>query len=197
MASLIMGTLPTNAVEPIPSVGWTTGNTNVQISTAIPINPGAHGAMEFALWTKIGKNFLIRSNINNAYLCTPGTGSIINARSGNIACSLLNDTVQSGCTDTPDLYINAPGTTGPYLNIGSHAIYWDGSTDYSYPTHDPCGTNTASHITGVNNPGGQLYLNNYPTSCVEVKTQYPWVKGGYYWVLSGTQPHITEVYCNQ
>ena len=61
----------TNAVNPIPSAGWTSGDTNVQISTTIPRNPGTHGAMEFALWTSIGKNFLIRSNINNEYLCTP------------------------------------------------------------------------------------------------------------------------------
>ncbi len=112
-----------------------------------------------------------------------GTGSIVKARSGNITCFLVNDTVQSGCTNTPVSYTNAPGTTGPYLNIGSHAIYWDGKIDDKWPAHDPCGTNTASHKTGLSNPGGQLYLSNYPTSCVEVKMRYPWVKGGYYWVL--------------
>ncbi len=187
----------TNAVEPIPSAGWTIGSTNVQISTTIPMNPRTHGAMEFALWTKIGKNFHIRSNINNEYMCTPGTGSIVKARSGSIACSLVNDTVQGGCTDTPDSYTDHHSSTGPFLNKGeTHAIYWDGSTDARYPTHDPCGTNTASHITGVSNPGGQLYLSNYPTSCVEVKTRYPWVKCGYYWILSEIKATITEVYCN-
>ncbi len=184
-----------NAVEPIPSSGWTTGTTNVEISKTIPRNPETHGAMEFTLWAEIGKNFLIRSNINNEYLCTPGTGSITEAQSGNISCSLVNDVVQNECTTTPNYYKTNVGCGPALIRANKLSYYWDGYTIINWPTHDPCGENKENHKKGVNNPGGQLYLSDYPTSCEEIKTIYPLVQSGYYMVLNPIYSNFTEVYC--
>ena len=145
-----------NAVTPIPSSGWTTGATNVNISKTIPLNPDAHGAMEFTLWQRIGAEFMVRSNINNEIMCTPGTGSVVEAKSGTVTCTLINDVVQNGCKEVPNRYDMGPA--GPDLNGNSSMYYWDGITTINWPTHDPCALNQANHKPGVLNPGGQLYL---------------------------------------
>ncbi len=95
-----------NAIEPMPSAGWTTANDiNVQISQTIPRDPKMHGAMEFALWERIGGNFLVRSNINNEIMCTPDIGSIVTTTAGKVSCSLVNDVVnKENCTDVPNYY---------------------------------------------------------------------------------------------
>ena len=147
---------PGNAVTPIPSSGWTTGATNVNISKTIPLNPDAHGAMEFTLWQRIGAEFMVRSNINNEIMCTPGTGSVVEAKSGTVTCTLINDVVQNGCKEVPNRYDMGPA--GPDLNGNSSMYYWDGITTINWPTHDPCALNQANHKPGVVNPGGQLYL---------------------------------------
>ena len=191
---------PTNAVEPVPSLGWTTGSTNVHVSKTTPTDPGIHGAMEFNMWSKIGKQFLIRSNINNEYVCSPANGSVVEAKTGSISCALVQDIVESGCIAVPNWYQDELNGYGPALMAGSDPIFlfiwWDGSTSLRWPTHDPCGMNTASHKTGVSNPGGQLYLSNYPTSCADVKTKYPWVGRGQYWILEPGAVNVTVVDCD-
>ena len=52
-----------NAVTPRPT--WTAGNANTRVSTTVPLSERHYEAMNFALWRSIGKEFLIKSNINN------------------------------------------------------------------------------------------------------------------------------------
>ena len=184
----------TNAVEPVPSSGWTTSTTNVRISRTIPTDPGIHEAMEFRLWYKIGNKFLIRSNINNEFVCVPGNGSVVEAIPGSITCVLVKDIVENGCQDVPNYYSlgGNPKLEGP----SGFVFYWDGHTDRHWPTHDPCGTFATSHKSGVINPGGQLYLSDYPTSCEEVKMKYPWVGSGKYWILQPGAVNVTVAHCD-
>ncbi len=188
-----------NAVEPIPSRGWmpqSYGNTtNIQSSKTIPKDPQTHGAMEFELWVHIGNNFLVRSNINNEIMCTPVTGSIVNATVGSVSCSLVADIVQKeNCTDVPDYYDFTQ--YGPFLKKYRFMYYWNANKDVNWPTHDPCAQNGANHKLGVSNPGGQLYLMDYPTSCEHVKTEYLWVTSGQYWIMIPGTYEPVKVYCD-
>ena len=75
--------------------------------------------------------------------------------------------------------------------------YWEANKDnVNWPTHDPCMENEANQKTGVKNPGGQLYLVDYPTSCEWVKTKYPWVTSGQYWIMIPGTHEPVAVYCD-
>ncbi len=154
-----------NAIEPMPSTGWTTGNNiDVESSKIIPTDPKMHGAMEFALWARIGSNFLVRLNINNEIMCSPGIGSIVTATAGSVSCSLVEDVVhEENCTDAPNYYDFR--FQGSVLKKNHYMYYWDANKNgVDWPTHDPCMENEANQKTGVINPGGQLFLMDYPTS---------------------------------
>ena len=57
-----------NAVTPRPS--WTASWANTRVSKTVPLSETHYEAMDFALWHTIGKEFLIKSNINNWMACT-------------------------------------------------------------------------------------------------------------------------------
>ena len=76
-----------NAVTPRPS--WTTSNANVRVSTTVPLSETHYEAMDFSLWRSIGKEFLIKSNINNWIACKEGSGSLVQQRDGTISCKLV------------------------------------------------------------------------------------------------------------
>ena len=46
-------------------------------------------AMDVALWSTIGKEFLIKSNINNWIACKEGTGSLVQQKAGSVTCKLV------------------------------------------------------------------------------------------------------------
>ena len=192
-----------NAVEPIPSWGIT--NTNVQISQKTPTSPDDLAAMTFALWIHIGGSFMVRSNINNGIQCTPTSGSLVEEKSGIVHCSLTNGVIQNGCALAPGLYAFDLTfnhiKTGPFLGLyppegSGHMYYWDGNTVSNWPTHDPCTGYNGNQKHGVSNPGGQLYLRDYPKSCQELKIKYPWVKSGQHWILINDTNEPVEVYCD-
>ena len=109
--------------------------------------------MEFALWKHIGREFLVRSNIDNDIACSPGTGSLVDSTTGTVSCTLIYDVVQNG-----SIWYEITDS-GTYLRANIYAMYvWTGSTDINWPAHDPCGMNQPNHKKGVSNPGGQPYL---------------------------------------
>ena len=172
-----------------------TNTTNVQGSKTIPKDPQTHGAMEFDLWVLIGSSFLVRSNINNEIMCTPVTGSIVNATAGSVSCSIVADIVQKeNCTDVPGYYDFTQ--YGPFLKKYYFMYYWNANKDVNWPTHDPCARNGANQKLGVSNPGGQLYVMDYPMSCEQVKTDYPWVTSGQYWIMIPGTYEPVKVYCD-
>ena len=63
-----------NAVTPRPN--WTVSSANVRISTTPPLNESSLGAVDWDLWKNIGKEFMIKSNINDWLVCQPNIGSI-------------------------------------------------------------------------------------------------------------------------
>ena len=129
----------TNAVEPIPSSEWSTKNTNVQISQKTPTSRDDRGAMKFAFWALIGRQFMVRSNINDRVQCISDSGSLVEEKSGRVYCLLINDVVQNECALSSGLYVFdlkfIHSYTGPILapEGSAHMYYWDGNTDAHWP----------------------------------------------------------------
>ena len=145
-----------NAVTPHPN--WPASDADVPISTTPPLNELSLGAVDWELWKNIGEEFMIKSNINDWLVCQQTSGSFLTNDAGSVGCQNIKNVAPS-CSDV------APNETrwysnGPSLKASAGFCYFfEGSTTYNYPTHDPCGTvSNPKHKKGVENPGGQIYL---------------------------------------
>ncbi|KAM7451164.1 hypothetical protein ABFA07_001226 [Porites harrisoni] len=143
-----------NAVTPRPT--WTASNANTRVSTTVPLSETHYEAMNFALWRTIGKEFLIKSNINNWIACKEGSGSLVMQKSGSLSCKPAKQ-VSKQCAGVVPKSITM-NSHGPYLNSASHFYFFDGSTRTNAPTHDPCGRNQANQVKGVVNPHGNIFV---------------------------------------
>ena len=142
-----------NAVTPRPT--WKASSAHTRVSTTVPLSETHYEAMTFALWRTIGKETLIKSNINNWIVCKEGSDSIVRQKAGSISCKLVKQ-VSKQCAAVPKS-INF-SSDGPYLNLNSHFYYFDGDTNGDWPTHDPCGNNQARQLKGVANPHGNIFV---------------------------------------
>ena len=143
-----------NAVTPRPS--WTSSAAKTRVSTTVPLSETHYEAMNFALWRTIGKEFLIKSNINNWIACKEGTGSLVQQKAGSITCKLVKQVSKQCAGVVPKSYKNYGG---PSLDVrGPHYYYFDSDTSGSWPTHDPCGRNQANQLKGVVNPHGNIFV---------------------------------------
>ena len=143
-----------NAVTPRPN--WPANDANVPISTTPPLNQSSLGAVDWNVWKDIGKDFMVKSNINHWIVCQSGGGSIVTEREGSISCQNVKNvaTACSGVVPNNTKWY----TDGPTLRTSNFYYIFDGSTDCCWPAHDPCGRNQTNHKKGVSNPGGQIYL---------------------------------------
>ena len=143
-----------NAVTPRPS--WSASGANTPVSTTVPLSETDYEAMNFSLWRTIGKEFLIKSNINNWIACKEGTGSLVEQKAGSITCKLVKQLSTLCAGVVPNLL--QPHFKGPALRATSFYYFFDGSTADYYPTHDPCGGDLANHLRGVVNPHGNIFV---------------------------------------
>ena len=143
-----------NAVTPRPT--WTARTANTRVSTTVPLSETHYEAMNFALWRTVGKEFLIKSNINNWIACTDGSGSLVMQKSGSLSCKLVKQ-VSKQCAGVVPKSITMHHR-GPYLSISGIYYHFDGSTRGSEPTHDPCGKGQANQVKGVVNPHGNIFV---------------------------------------
>ena len=73
----------TNHISPSPN--WPEYQPpDLSISTSAPLSEDATGAMDFNLWTEIGTDFLIKSNINNWISCSEDGGSFVKHTEGGL-----------------------------------------------------------------------------------------------------------------
>ena len=143
-----------NAVTPRPA--WTASNANTRVSTTVPLSETHYEAMNFALWRTIGKEFLIKSNINNWIACKEGSGSFVSQKTGSLSCKLVKQVLKQCAGVVPkSITMNR---YGPYLSRRALYYFFDGSTSSSSPTHDPCGRQQANQVKGVVNPHGNIFL---------------------------------------
>ena len=126
------------------------------MSATVPLKETDYEAMNFSLWYSIGKEFLIKSNINNWIACKEGTGSLVQQKAGSITCKVVKQ-VSKLC---PGVVPNSIGLyyRGPYLSGGSTYYFFDGSTSGEWPVHDPCGQSQANQLKGVANPHGNIFV---------------------------------------
>jgi hypothetical protein len=148
-------TSPSNAVTPRPN--WPASGANVPISTTPPLSELSLGAVDWNLWKNIGKELMVKSNINDWIVCQPNGGSLVTKTAGSMSCQNIKN-VATACSGV------APNkiywySRGPTLHASSYYYFFDGGTQGNVPTHDPCGRdNGSNHKKGVSNPGGQIYL---------------------------------------
>ena len=143
-----------NAVTPRPN--WPVSVANVPISTTPPLSESSLGAVDWNLWKNIGKEFMVKSNINDWIVCQPNGGSLVKKTTGSMRCQNIKN-VATACSGVAPNRVNY-GYNGPYLSASSLYYYFDGYTGGYWPTHDPCGKYSGNHKKGVRNPGGQIYL---------------------------------------
>ena len=99
---------------------------------------------------------MVKSNINDWVACQPNGGSIVTRKKGSLSCQNIKN-VATACSGVAPyrIFWYSPG---PSLHALEYYYFFDGSTGGYYPTHDPCGKDSATPKTGVSNPGGQIYL---------------------------------------
>ena len=142
-----------SAVTPRPT--WS-ANANTRVSTTVPLSETHYEAMNFALWRTIGKEFLIKSNINNWITCKEGSGSFVSQKTGSLSCKLVKQ-VSKQCAGVVPKSITID-SHGPRLSSSDLYYFFDGSTRRNAPTHDPCGRNQANQVKGVVNPHGNIFV---------------------------------------
>ena len=149
-------TSSSNAVTPRPN--WPASSANVPISTTPPLSESSRGAVDWNLWKDIGKEFMVKSNINDWIVCQPSGGSMVTKKEGSLSCQNVKN-VATACSGVAPYSITwYLFSNGPSLRASSNYYYFEGETRDNWPTHDPCGKGRQNHKKGVSNPGGQIYL---------------------------------------
>ena len=143
-----------NAVTPRPN--WPASSANVPISTTPPLNESSLGAVDWNIWKDIGRDFMVKSNINDWIVCQPNGGSIVTKKGGSLSCQNIKN-VATACSGVAPIKMYWL-SRGLSLYASSCHYYFDGDTRASWPIHDPCGKLEKNHKKGVSNPGGQIYL---------------------------------------
>ena len=83
-----------NAVTPRPN--WPAIDANVPISTTPPHNESSLGASNWTSWKDIGKEFMVKSNINDWIVCQPSGGSIVTKKT--VSCQNIKN-VATACSE--------------------------------------------------------------------------------------------------
>ena len=147
-----------NAVTPRPN--WPAVWANVPISTTPPLNESSLGAVDWNLWKNIGKEFMVKSNINDWIVCQPNGGSLVTKKHGSMSCQNIKN-VATACNGVVPYRIHW-NLYGPFLSASGTYYYFDGDTGSDWPIHNPCGkakVGTYAHQKkGVSNPGGQIFV---------------------------------------
>ena len=88
-----------NAITPRPN--WPVlKQVDVGVSTTAPLNETDYNAINFSLWKQLGRQVLIKSNINNWLIFQPGTGSLVDWKDGSVSCQIVKR-VTAMCNGTP------------------------------------------------------------------------------------------------
>ena len=154
-----------NAVTPVPNKFKQVYSTDVPDSTIIPLQEDQFDAADFQLWKEIGSDFLIKSNVNHWVACSPGVGSFVEWLTGSVSCQVVKVVAQTCPSDAPAHFSTSRGTSGPLLQMYDDDedwplyYYFDGKTTKSWPSHDPCGTDSRQPgVQGVAEPRGSVYV---------------------------------------
>ena len=143
-----------NAVTPSPN--WPISYVHVPISTTPPLSESSLGAVDWNVWKDIGKEFMVKSNINDWIVCQLIDGSMVTKGSGSIVCQNVKN-VATACSGVVP-YRVIWYARGVCLSTSGYYYFFQTATDGNWPAHDPCGAFAQNNKKGVINPGGQIYL---------------------------------------
>ena len=153
-----------NAITPRPN--WPVDPpVDVPISSTPPLDETDYNAINFSQWKQLGRQVLIKSNINNWLKCHPGTGSLVDWQEGSISCQIVKRVTET-CNNTlaPSKFSPSKGF-GPMFYTNSYLEWWkttyyyfEGYTGTHWPVHDPCGTNKGNQVKNVANPHGNIFI---------------------------------------
>ena len=101
------------------------------------------------LWRSIGKEFLIKSNINKWIACKEGSGSLVQQRDGTVSCKLVKQ-LSGQCSGVVPNRVKS--------SSADYYYYFEGNRSGGWPTHDPFGNNQANQLKGVANPHGNIFI---------------------------------------
>ena len=135
----------------------------VTVSKTPPMTTTDYKAMKFPLWSAIGSDFLVTSNINHWISCSPGSGSLVDFRDGTISCKNVRNIAGSCPGNAPSNIVfytmakfQMKGSVPPYTNTGLFTSF-EAETDTTRPVQDPCSTSSVQ--PGVLNPDGEAHGN--------------------------------------
>ena len=109
-----------NAITPRPN--WPVrSQADVPISTTPPLNETDYNAMNFSLWRQLGRQVLIKSNINNWLVCDPGSGSLVDWQEGGVNCTIIKQVPDDPSnTLVPSLFFpNKSDHCSPWVGRGT------------------------------------------------------------------------------
>ena len=151
-----------NAITPRPN--WPVKNeVNAPIFIIPPLNETDHDTMNFSHWKQLGRQVLIKSNMNNWLVSHPGPGSLVfggkvtsTVRSSNTWLAQVTSWSHQG------FHRNQNNSYGPLLcmtkRYNSTNYYFDGRSENHRPTHDPLGGNSPNQKKNVANPHGNIFI---------------------------------------
>ena len=132
-----------NAITPRPN--WPVRpEVDVPISTTPPLNETDYNAINFSIWKQLGRQVLIKSNINNWLVCHLGNGSLVDWQEGDVNCTIINHVIDPSHEVVPSKFSpDRQNRYGPLFYVSEHSrsfyYYFDGYTGNNWPTHDPLG----------------------------------------------------------
>ena len=150
---------PSNAITPRPN--WLVDPpVDVPISTTLPLSETDYNAINFSQWKQLGRQILIKSNINNWIICSPRTGSLVDWRDGSISCHIAKYVTDTCKGSPPPSKVIASIRYGPRFRTSANDdyYYFDGYKGSHWPTHDPCGTGDGNQVKNVANPHGNIFI---------------------------------------
>lgn len=145
-----------NAVTPIPAWSQQFSSIGVPVSTSPPATPTTRGAVDFAVWRHLGREFSLRSPLIPDVACQPDTGSPADLLEGAIACRLLEPADDACPNAVPRWFFLGSG--GPGLAGDGTAVFWSGRTDAQWPVHDPCATGAPNLKPAPTGPAASVWL---------------------------------------
>ena len=151
-----------NAITPRPN--WPVRpEVDVPISTTPPLNETDYNAINFSIWKQIGRQVLIKSNINNWLVCHPGNGSLVDWQEGDINCTIIKHVTDPTHRVVPSKFSpDQQNLYGPLFSLSEllygFYYYFDGYTGRHWPVHDPLGTNSPNQKKNVPDPHGNIFI---------------------------------------
>ncbi|XP_031572464.1 uncharacterized protein LOC116306519 [Actinia tenebrosa] len=152
-----------NVITPVPNwpLNMSPANEWSPISTTTPLNESSYSAMDFVMWKKIGREFLLKCNITNWVACVEGTGRLVDWVTGSLTCRVVKAITPTCTTIAPDSF--EFWSCGPAFRNSASNNYQFILDAYlklhqCHPMHDPCALSSENHLKNVSSPACALHL---------------------------------------